>query len=121
VSWVHHRDFVDAVRWLIARPDVDGPVNIAAPGPVPNREFMRVLREAWGMPIGLPATAWMVEIGACLMRTESELALKSRRVVPGRLLEGGFTFAFPTWPEGARDLCAAWRQQPTEPRAPVSA
>ena len=110
VSWVHHRDFVDAVRWLIARTDVDGPVNIATPGPVPNREFMRVLREAWGMPIGLPAMAWMVEIGAFVMRTESELALKSRRVVPGRLLEGGFTFKFPTWPEAARDLCDAARR-----------
>lgn len=107
VSWVHHRDFVQAIRWLIAHEDIAGPVNVAAPHPLPNAEFMRVLREAWGMPIGLPAMAWMVEIGAFFMRSESELALKSRRVVPGRLLESGFTFALPTWPEAARDLCAA--------------
>jgi uncharacterized protein (TIGR01777 family) len=109
VSWVHHRDFVAAVRWIVAREGFAGPVNIASPNPLPNAEFMRVLREAWGMPIGLPATAWMVEIGAAILRTESELALKSRRVVPGRLLEGGFTFAFPEWPAAARDLSAAAR------------
>jgi NAD dependent epimerase/dehydratase family enzyme len=59
------------------------------------------------MPIGLPATKWMVEIGAAVMRTESELALKSRRVVPARLLESGFRFAFPAWPAAAPDLRAA--------------
>ena len=109
VSWVHYRDLVEAIRWIIARHEISGPVIIASPDPLPNAEFMRVLRAAWGMPIGLPATAWMVEIGAALLRTESELALKSRRVVPGRLLESGFEFALPTWPEAARDLRAAMR------------
>jgi NAD dependent epimerase/dehydratase family enzyme len=84
ISWIHHRDFVRAVRWLIEHDDVAGAVNLAAPGPLPNAEFMRVLREAWGARLGLPATRWMLEIGAWLMRTETELVLKSRRVVPGR-------------------------------------
>ena len=106
ISWIHDTDFVNAVRWLIAHEDFDGPVNLAAPHPLPNREFMRILREAAGVPIGLPATPWMLELGAILMRTETELILKSRRVVPGRLLERGFTFAFPEWPAAARDLCA---------------
>ena len=109
VSWIHDIDFVRAVDWLIMHDDVDGPINLAAPHPLPNAEFMRVLRDAWGTPVGLPAQKWMLEIGAFLMRTETELILKSRRVVPGRLLERGFDFQFPTWPEAAVDLCRRWR------------
>jgi uncharacterized protein len=70
---------------------------------------MRALRQAWGTRVGLPATAWMLELGAVFMRTETELILKSRRVAPGRLLDAGFAFRHPSWPEAARSLCAAWR------------
>ena len=105
VSWIHHEDFVRAIRWLIAHEDVDGVVNVAAPNPLPNAEFMRVLREASGASFGLAATKWMLELGAFFMRTETELLLKSRRVVPGRLIESGFEFRFPAWPDAARDLC----------------
>jgi NAD dependent epimerase/dehydratase family enzyme len=62
------------------------------------------------MPFGLPATEWMLEIGALVLRTETELVLKSRRVIPGRLLQAGFTFQFPNWPDAARDLCRRWRE-----------
>ena len=82
ISWIHYEDFVAAVRWLIDREDVEGIVNVAAPNPLPNAEFMRVLREAGGVSFGLPASKWMLEIGAVFMRTETELILKSRRVVP---------------------------------------
>lgn len=109
VSWVHEADFIEAVNWLIARPEFDGHLNIASPSPLPNDQFMRELRQAWGIPIGLPATAWMLEIGAVFLRTETELILKSRRVVPGKLADAGFTFRYPTWKEAARDLCARWR------------
>ncbi len=109
VSWIHDQDFVRAVLWLIEHSELDGPVNIASPNPVTNAEFMRDLRAAWGISFGLPASEWMLEMGAFVLRSESELALKSRRVVPARLLESGFTFDFPTWPEAARDLCARWR------------
>jgi uncharacterized protein (TIGR01777 family) len=109
VSWLHDQDFLRSVLWLIEHEEIDGPVNLAAPNPLPYAEFMRALRKAWGMPIGLPATAWMVELGAFFMQTESELALKSRRVVPGRLLDAGFSFQFPTWAEAAHDLCSRWR------------
>lgn len=105
MSWVHHEDFIAAVRWLIERDDIEGAVNIAAPYPLPNAEFMRVLREACGVPLGLPAKKWMLEIGAVFMRTETELILKSRRVVPARLLEHGFKFKYPCWPDAALDLC----------------
>jgi uncharacterized protein (TIGR01777 family) len=109
VSWIHDRDFIRAVYWLIDHPELEGPVNLAAPNPVPNAEFMRTLRAAWGIRFGLPAARWMLEVGAFFLGTETELILKSRRVVPGRLLQSGFVFEFPTWDEAAADLCRRWR------------
>ena len=109
VSWMHDRDFSRAIDLLIAREDLEGPFNLAAPGPLPYADFMRAMREAWGTRLGLPATKWMLEIGAWAMRTDTELVLKSRRVIPGRLLDAGFTFEQPSWPEAARDLTARWR------------
>lgn len=89
---------------MIARPELTGPVIVAAPSPLPYRDFMRALRGAVGMPIGLPATRWMLEIGTRLLGTESELVLKSRRVVPSRLLASGFAFAYPEWRGAVAEL-----------------
>jgi hypothetical protein len=116
VSWIHSEDFVRAIRWLIDRDDISGIVNVAAPNPLPNADFMAVLREASGARIGLPARHWMLEIGAAFLRTETELILKSRRVVPARLLDSGFTFKFPLWRDAAGDLIREWRGI-REPRA----
>jgi len=113
VSWIHETDFIRAIEFLIAREDFTGVVNLASPNPLPNREFMRALREAWGIEIGLPVSEWMIEIGTWLMRTESELVLKSRRVVPGRLLDAGFQFRFPEWPGAAQELVGRWRLLPS--------
>jgi uncharacterized protein (TIGR01777 family) len=110
VSWIHETDFVRAVDLLIAREEFSDVVNLAAPNPLPNCDFMQALREAWGIHFSLPHPEWMIEIGTWLMRTESELVLKSRRVVPGRLLAAGFRFLFPDWPAAARELIARWRQ-----------
>ncbi|MEV3972994.1 DUF1731 domain-containing protein [Streptomyces sp. NPDC050698] len=104
VSWIHDRDFARAIEFLVARDDIEGPVNLAAPDPLPHRAFMRALRAAWGVPLGLPATRWMAEIGAFVLRSDTELLLKSRRVVPGRLLDAGFSFDQPAWPAAAEDL-----------------
>ena len=109
VSWIHDQDFVRAVQLLLEREDLDGPVNLAAPHPLPHREFMAKLREAANVRVGLPATKWMLEVGAFFMRTDTELLLKSRRVVPGRLLDAGFTFEYPKWGVAARDLVERWR------------
>jgi uncharacterized protein (TIGR01777 family) len=109
VSWIHEADFTRAIDFLIAHEEFEGAVNLASPNPLPNREFMASLRDAWGVRFGLPAREWMVEAGAFFMRTESELLLKSRRVVPGRLVSAGFEFLFPEWPAAARDLAARWR------------
>lgn len=110
VSWIHDQDFTRAVLWLIQNEDLEGPINLAAPNPLPNSEFMRALREAWGISVGLPATRWMLELGAFILRSETELILKSRRVAPAILLRSGFTFDFATWGEAAHELCSRWRQ-----------
>ena len=121
VSWIHDRDFIRAVYWLIDHPELAGPVNVASPSPVPNAEFMHTLRAAWATGFGLPATEWMLEIGAFFLRTETELILKSRRVVPSRLLQSGFVFQFPTWAEAAADLCRRWRERHCHPADPAHA
>ena len=110
VSWIHDRDFSRAIRFLIDRDDFTGAVNLTSPEPLPQREFMRELRSAWRMPLGLPATGWMAEIGAFAIRSDTELLLKSRRVAPGRLTDAGFTFDHPRWQTAAADLAARRRQ-----------
>lgn len=104
VSWIHEHDFVNAIRFLIENETINGPVNLASPGPLPQAEFQALLRRALGVRIGLPAMKWMAELGAVFMKTDTELILKSRRVVPGRLLDAGFEFRFPRWHQAARDL-----------------
>jgi len=111
VSWIHDQDFVRAVKFLIDHDELDGAVNLASPNPLVYRDFMAALRRAWGTRIGLPATKWMLGIGAFFLRTDSELVLKSRRVVPGRLLDSGFEFQHATWPEAAIDLVERWRSK----------
>jgi uncharacterized protein (TIGR01777 family) len=110
VSWIHDRDFARAVQFLIEREDLSGAVNLAAPDPLPQRQFMREMRSAWRMPIGLPATTWMAEIGAFALRSDTELLLKSRRVEPRRLLDAGFTFDHPKWQNAAADLASRRRK-----------
>ena len=110
VSWIHEDDFVRSVYFLIENENLSGAINISSPHPLPNKEFMRYLREAWGASFGLPANKLMLEIGAFFMRTETELILKSRRVVPTRLLESGFQFKFPFWEIASRELCQNWRK-----------
>jgi NAD dependent epimerase/dehydratase family enzyme len=111
VSWIHEVDFIRAVEFLIAAQDISGVVNLTSPNPLSNRDFLHAIRRAWGTRIGLPTASWMIEIGTFLMRTESELVLKSRQVVPGRLLDAGFQFTFPNWPDASQDLVSRWRKQ----------
>jgi uncharacterized protein (TIGR01777 family) len=111
VSWIHETDYARAVEFLIEREELDGPFNIAAPNPLPNREFMAALRWAWDVPNGLPAPSLAIKLGAIFLRTEPELVLQSCRAVPGRLLDAGFDFQFPHWPEAAEDLVRQWRNR----------
>lgn len=104
VSWIHETDLCRAVDWLISHEELSGPVNLAAPIPLPYADFVRAIRKAGGIRLALGASEWMLEIATWLMRTESELVLKSRRVVPARLVGSGFTFHYPCWPEAASEL-----------------
>jgi uncharacterized protein (TIGR01777 family) len=104
VSWIHEADFCRAIDWLIEHDEFSGPVNVAAPNPVTNREMMATVRELSRVPFGLPAATWMLEAGAFFLRTETELIIKSRRVVPGRLLSDGFKFRFPELRAALEDL-----------------
>jgi NAD dependent epimerase/dehydratase family enzyme len=111
VCWIHEADYARAVEFLIEHEELDGPVNIVAPHPLPNREFMAALRWAWDVPNGLPAPSLAIKLGALLMRTEAELVLQSCRAIPGRLLEAGFEFEFPEWAEAAEDLVRQWKSR----------
>ena len=111
VSWIHEADFVRAIEWITTHDSLTDEVNVAAPNPLPNADFMRELRTASHTKLGLPAPKPMITVGALFMRTEPELILKSRRVIPGKLLATGFDFTYPTWPEAAADLCDQSRQR----------
>jgi uncharacterized protein (TIGR01777 family) len=110
MSWIHEEDLVRAIEFLIEHDELSGPVNLAAPEPLPYAEFLRALRSAAGVPVGLPATKWMAEIGAFVLRSDTELLLKSRRVIPGRLREAEFEFRYPEWPAAAEELVRRSRE-----------
>jgi len=109
VSWIHRDDFCRAVEWIMRHENLSGPINLAAPNPLRNAEFLRIIRKELSRPIGLPATKWMLEIGTRLMKTEAELVVKSRRVVPKVLLDSGFEFYHSTWPQAMHAITAAER------------
>jgi uncharacterized protein (TIGR01777 family) len=104
VSWIHVSDYCRAVEWIISHNELSGPVNVTAPNPLPNRDMMRLLRRVCRVPFGLPATYWMLEFGALILGTETELIIKSRRVIPARLLKSGFAFEYPTLEGAFKDL-----------------
>lgn len=95
VSWIHELDFARAVAFIIDEPEIAGVINVTAPAPVKNTLFMRQLRNALAVPFGIPHFKPMLEVAAWLMRTETELTLKSRYVVPAKLLERRFIFRYP--------------------------
>lgn len=103
VSWIHELDFCRACEFLIEHP-LRGEVNVGAPEPLPNRDFLRGYRRAWGVPIGIPSTAGLIRLGARVMNSEAELLLKSRWAVPERLMQAGFTFEYPQWEGAIRQL-----------------
>jgi uncharacterized protein len=111
ISWIHEKDFARAVDFLMDDDGIGGVVNVSSPNPLPNAEFMEILRKAWQVRFALSASEWMLELGAFFLRTETELILKSRRVVPGRLLKSGFRFEFPEWALAAKDLVRRWRER----------
>ena len=103
-SWVHIEDVCRIVEWMQEHKELEGVYNCAAPFPVTNDFFMKTLRSVTGHVIGLPAYEWMLNIGALLIGTEKELLLKSRWVLPTKLLETGFTFQYPQLEEALKEI-----------------
>jgi uncharacterized protein (TIGR01777 family) len=121
MSWLHEQDMNRIFERALNDPSMSGAYIATAPAPVSNAEFMRELRRAIGMPIGLPAPAFLVRLGApLLMRTDPELALYGRYCIPRRLQAEGFEFRFPTLRAALQDLCRAEVASPTRPPTPLA-
>ncbi|AYA75982.1 TIGR01777 family protein [Bacillus sp. Y1] len=103
-SWIHVEDLFQIVLFLKDRKDLSGVFNCSSPAPVSNYEFMNTLRKTMGVPFGLPSPKWMLEIGSILIKTETELVLKSRWVLPDRLQHEGYTFVYPTLDKTLQDI-----------------
>ncbi len=103
-SWVHIDDVLGILRFVRDHPEIEGPVNVSAPHPEDNRSLMAILRRVTRRPVGLPAFRWMLELGMVVLRTESELVLKSRWVLPERLTEAGYVFRHPRLEAAIRDI-----------------
>jgi uncharacterized protein len=103
ISWIHERDAAGVIEWLIEH-KLEGVVNCAAPEAVTNIEFMKTVRKAYGVPFGLPTPQWLLELGARLIGTETELILKSRWVEPGKLIDAGYPFLFSNISSAVHDI-----------------
>ncbi len=94
MSWIHELDVIRITEWIAGHPQLEGVFNCTAPNPVKNNDFMAMLRKARKFPFGLPTPAWLLNIGATIIGTEPELILKSRWVLPKRLIDSGFEFQY---------------------------
>lgn len=103
-SWIHVEDLFRVVLFVHQRAELTGPVNAATPYPVDNRELMSLVRQSMGVLFGIPTAAWLLEAGAVLIRTQTELVLKSRWVEPRKLLDAGFAFEHPTLADALNDI-----------------
>lgn len=103
-SWVHIEDVCRCMQFMYDHSNLEGVFNLSSPNPVTNETFMKTLRRVTNIKIGLPAYTWMLNIGAAVIGTEPELILKSRWVVPTRLLEEGFTFVYPTLSQAFQEI-----------------
>ncbi|MHB8635333.1 MAG: TIGR01777 family oxidoreductase [Fimbriimonadaceae bacterium] len=109
VSWIHEEDFANAIWFLLEHEELAGPVNIASPSPMPNVEFNATIRQAFGTRLAVPVPTWLLDIGMAMIKSESELVLKSRRVIPTRLLKAGFEFKYETWGNACKELMHRWK------------
>ncbi|KPG80258.1 epimerase [Frigoribacterium sp. RIT-PI-h] len=108
-SWIHVDDVLGAIRFARDDESVEGVLNLSSPNPSDNRTVMRTLRRVLGVPFGLPAWRWMLELGTAVLRTETELVLKSRWVLPERLVDGGYEFVPPPPDEALKSIVAGGR------------
>lgn len=103
-SWIHIEDSCRIIDWLFDHKELEGTFNCSSPNPVTNEAFMKNLRQVTNTTVGLPAYTWMLKLGAWVIGTETELVLKSRWVVPKKLLESGYTFKYPFITEALQNV-----------------
>ncbi|MGB1032365.1 MAG: TIGR01777 family oxidoreductase [Flavobacteriales bacterium] len=103
VSWIHQHDFLRSLEFIM-KSRVEGTINVCAPTPEKNEQMMRILRDLLSKKIGIHADEWMLEIGAFVLRTETELVLKSRNVIPKKLQQLGFSFRYPNMDKALLNL-----------------
>ena len=103
-SWIHIEDLHRIILFLEAHKQLDGIFNCSSPNPVKNKTFMKTLRQSMNVPFGLPLPAWILEIGAALIKTETELLLKSRWVIPEKLLKAGYLFEYPSLDKALKNI-----------------
>ena len=104
VSWIHEKDFVSIIDFIVTHDEASGIYNVTSPNPVPNNRFMKAIRKVLKMPAGIPMPRWLLSLGALIIGTETELVLKSRRVVPARLTQAGYKFKFDNIETALKDL-----------------
>ncbi|BDI22620.1 epimerase [Herbiconiux sp. L3-i23] len=114
-SWVHIDDVVGAIRFVRDDPRISGPVNVVSPNPSDNRTMMATLRRVLGVPFGIPLPRFVLELGSMLIRTETELVLKSRWVLPETLTEAGYRFEHPDLEDAFRDIVTGRHSGVVEP------
>lgn len=103
-SWIHIEDLFNIILFIQAHEELNGAVNCSAPNPVNNKTLMQTIRKTLHAKLGLPSPAWLLKFGAMIIRTEPELILKSRWVVPERLINSGYTFKYPTIDKALKDI-----------------
>ncbi len=107
VSWIHEKDVAGIIDWILTHPEIEGTFNCTSPIPVKNAEMMKIIRAAYRMPIGLPAPTLLLEAGAILIGTETELILKSRWVLPERILKTGYQYIYPDMKSAIAEIISA--------------
>lgn len=103
-SWIHIEDIYGIIRFAMEHPELSGPVNTTAPNPLRNADFMKRVRRAVGMPIGIPAPGFGIQMGAMLLGIESDIILKSLYVLPKKLDQAGYAFRYPDIDSALADI-----------------
>ena len=103
-SWIHIEDLYNVILFVQQHKEISGVLNTSAPNPVNNKTLMELMRKYVGVPVGLPTPAWLLKMGAVIIKTETELVLKSRWVIPERLLNAEFEFKYPTMAEALKNI-----------------
>jgi len=104
VSWIHEQDAAKCTEWLLEHKALSGVINCTAPEAVKNTKLMKLIRNSYGVPFGLPSPAWLLELGAVFIGTETELILKSRWVEPKHLTDSGYSFIFSKAEYAVKDI-----------------